>query len=100
MTGFEKFKDQLPSKRKYLYSLLMSKKNVMIKNMDMFLIKVGEKFEMKTIKYYRDLADMFEKLRNSSLKSYWIISGSLCECTSFKLGSNTSQKLSLNLFQM
>ena len=50
---------------------------------------------MKAIKDYHDmyldcdvllLPDVFKKFRNVSLKKSWVMSQSLCECTSFKLG--------------
>ena len=72
----EKFKEQLPSKEKF-YSFLTGKK-VSGKEYEQVL-KVWNKFEMKTTKDYVDLyskfdvlllADVFEKFRNSTLKYY------------------------------
>ena len=73
MNDFEKFKEDLPSKDKF-YSSLAGKK-ISDKEYECVL-KVWNKFEMKTMKDYYDLclkchvlllADMFEKFRNSSL---------------------------------
>ena len=76
MSDFEKFKEQLPSKEKF-YSLLKGKK---ISNKEYERdLKVWNKFQMKTMKDYYDLnlkcdvlllADVFEKFRNNSIKSY------------------------------
>ena len=61
------------------------------------LLNVRNKFEMKTMNYYRDLylkcdllllADVFGKHRNDSLKKFWIVSKPLFERTRFKLGCN------------
>ena len=68
MMDFEKFKDQLTSKEK-VYSSLTVKK-ISDKEYDQVL-KVWNKVEMKTMKYYHDLylkcdvlllADVFENL--------------------------------------
>ena len=75
MKGFENFKEQLLSKEKF-YTLLRDKK---ISDKEyVHILKVWNKFEMKTRKYYHDLylicdilllADVFEKFRNNSLKN-------------------------------
>ena len=76
MIDSEKFKEQLPSKEKF-YSSLTGKK-VSGKEYEQVL-KVWNKFEMKTTKDHADLyskfdvlllADVFEKFRNSTLKYY------------------------------
>ena len=76
MINFEKFKEQLPSKEKF-YSLLTGK-NVSDKEYQ-HVLKVRNKFDMKTMEDYHNfylkngvllLADVFEKLRNNSLKNY------------------------------
>ena len=76
MIDFEKFKEQLPSKEKF-YSLLTGK-NVSDKEYQ-HVLKVRNKFDMKTMEDYHNfylkngvllLADVFEKLRNNSLKNY------------------------------
>ena len=70
MSNFEKFKEELPSKEKF-YSSLTGKK---ISGKEYKHVhNVWKKFEMKTMKDYHDLhllADVFEKLRNNSLKNY------------------------------
>ena len=74
MSNFEKFKEQLPSKEKF-YSSLTGKKISQYEH----VIKVWNRLEMKMMKNYQDLhlkcgvlllADVFEKLRNNSLKNY------------------------------
>ena len=76
MIDSEKFKEHLPSKEKF-YSSLTGKK-VSGKEYEQVL-KVWNKFEMKTTKGHADLyskfdvlllADVFEKFRNSTLKYY------------------------------
>ena len=76
MNDFEKFKEQLTSKEKF-YSLLTGKK-ISDKEYERVL-KVLNKFEMKTIKNYHNLylkcdvlllADVFEHFRKNSLKDY------------------------------
>ena len=76
MSNFEKFKEQLPSKENF-YSLLTGKE-ISDKEYE-HVLKVWNKFEMKTTKDYHDLylkcdvlvlADVFEKFRNNSLKNY------------------------------
>ena len=84
MSNFEKFKDQLPSKENF-YSSLTGQK---ISGKD--VLKVWNKFEMKTMKDYHNSylkcdvllsADVFEKFRNNRLKS-------LFERTSLEFGYN------------
>ena len=76
MSDFEKFKEELPNKEKF-YSSLTGKK-INDKEYE-HVLKVWNKFEMKTMKDYHDLylkcdvlllADVFEKFRNNSLKNY------------------------------
>ena len=76
MTDFKKFKKQLPRKEKF-YSSLTGKK-ISNKKYD-HVLKVWNKFEMKTNKDYHDvylkcdvllLADVFEKFRNNSITNY------------------------------
>ena len=78
MIDFEKFKEQLPSKEKFYSSL--TGKNVSDKEYQ-HVLKVRNKFDMKTMEDYHDLylkngvlllADVFEKFRNNSLKNYWL----------------------------
>ena len=52
MSDFENFKEQLPGKEKF-YSSLLGKK-ISDKEYE-HLVKVWNKFEMKTVKYYQDL---------------------------------------------
>ena len=77
MNDFENFKKKLPCKKKF-YSSLTGKKNNSDKEYE-HVLKVWNKFEMKTMKDYHDLylkcdllllADVFEKCRNNSLKNY------------------------------
>ena len=76
MSGFEKFKEELPSKEK-MYSFLTDRK-ITDKEYEN-VINGWKKIEMKTMKDYHAfylkcevllLADMFEKFRNDSLKNY------------------------------
>ena len=76
MNNFEKFKGQSPNKEKF-YSFLTGKK--IIDKYFEHVLKVCNKFEMKTMKDYHDLylkydvllsADEFENFRNNSLKNY------------------------------
>ena len=76
MTDFEKFNEQLSSKEK-VYSSLTGKKNS-DKEYE-HVLKVWNKFEMKTMRDYHNhylkcevllLADAFEEFRNNSLKNY------------------------------
>ena len=75
MSDFEKFKEHLPSKEKF-YSLLTVEK-ISDKEYE-HVLKVWNKFEVKTMKDYHSLylkcdvlllEDVFEKLRNNSLKN-------------------------------
>ena len=76
MNDFEKFKEELPNKEKFYNSLTNRK----INNEEYeHVLHVWNNFEMKTMKDYHDLylkcdilylADVFEKFRNNSLKSY------------------------------
>ena len=94
MNGFEKFKEELPSKEKF-YSFLTGKK---INDNDYeHVLKVQNTFEMKTMKDYHDLylkrdvlllPDVFEKFRESSLKKQGLYPSQYFERTSFKLGCN------------
>ena len=72
MSDFEKFKEELPSKEMF-YSSLNNRK-ISYKEYD-HVLKVWNKFEMKTLKDYHDLylkcgalllADVFEKFRKDS----------------------------------
>ena len=76
MSGFEKLKKRVPIKEKF-YSLLTGKK--LSDKENEHVVKVWDRFEMKTMKDYHDfylkcnvllLADVFEKVRNNSLKNY------------------------------
>ena len=76
MSDFEKSKEELSSKEKF-YSSLTGKKNS-VKEYD-HVVKVWNKFEMKTKKDYHDfylkcdvllLADVFGKLTNNKSKNY------------------------------
>ena len=75
MIDFEEFKEQLPSKEKFYNSL--TGQNVSDKECQ-HVLKVRNKFDMKTMEDYRDLylknsilllADVFEKFRSNSLKN-------------------------------
>ena len=76
MSDFKKFKEELPSKKKF-YSSLTDKKISDKEHEHVF--QVWNKFEMKIMKDYQDLhlkcdvlllTDVFEKFRNNSLKNY------------------------------
>ena len=76
MSCFEKFKERLLSKEKFDSSL--TDKKISDKEYE-HADKVWDRFEMKTMKDYHSLylkwdvlllANVFEKFRNSSLKSY------------------------------
>ena len=75
MSDFEKFKEELPSKESVYSSLTGKKTSDKEYN---HVLKVWNKFEMKTMKDYHDLclecdvllADVFEKHRNNSFKNY------------------------------
>ena len=75
MSDFEKFRGQLPSKRKFHSSLTGKYSDKEYEH----VLKVWNNFEMKTIKGYYNLylkcdvlllADVFEKFKNNSLKNY------------------------------
>ena len=75
MGNFEKFKEELPSKKKF-YSSLNDKK---ISDREYEHVLIWKISEIKMMKDYHDLhlkrdillsADVFKKLRNNSLKSY------------------------------
>ena len=75
MDNLEKFKEQLPSKERFYSSLTGTK--ISDKEYE-HVLKVWNKFKMKTIKDFHDLylkcdvlllADVFEKFRNNSLKN-------------------------------
>ena len=77
MTDFEKFKEQLKSK-KMLYTSLTVKKKISEKEYD-HVFQVWNKFEVKKMIDYHDLylkcevllfADVFEKIINNSIKNY------------------------------
>ena len=76
ISDFEKFKEGLHFKEKFYISL--TGKKISDKERK-YVLNVGSKFEMKTMKDYHDLylkcdilllADVFEKFRNNSLKNY------------------------------
>ena len=76
MTDFEKFSEKLPSKER-LYSSLTGKKTNDKENDH--VLKVWNKFEIKTMKDYHDLylkwdvlllANVYEIFNNNSLKNY------------------------------
>ena len=76
MNDFEKFKEELPSKKKF-YSSLTDRK-ISDKEYE-HVLNVWKKIEMKAVKDYHNLylkcdvlllADVFEKFRNNSLKDY------------------------------
>ena len=76
MSNFEKFKEQLPNKKKAYSSL--TGKNISDKDYEHILC-VWDKFKMKSINDYHDLylkceilllVDVFQKFRNNSLKDY------------------------------
>ena len=81
MSGFEKFKERLPSKAKS-YNPLTGKK--ISDKVHELITKDWDKFENKTMKDHHNLylkyhvlllADVFEKFRNSCLKSYGLCPG-------------------------
>ena len=76
MSHFEKFKEQLPTQKKFYSSLTVRK--ITEKEYE-HVFNVWNKFEMKTMKDYHDLylncdvfflADVFEKFRNNCFKNY------------------------------
>ena len=94
LSGFEKFKEQLPSKEKFHSSLAVKK--ISDKYYE-HALKVWNAFEMKTMKYFDDfylkcdillLTDVFEKqkLKIGSLQNYGL---SPTHYSSFKFGYNT-----------
>ena len=77
MSEIEKFKEKLSSKEKF-FSSFKSKKKISDKEYQ-HVLKVWNKFEMKTMKDYHDLylkcdvllsVDVFQKFRNNGLKNY------------------------------
>ena len=80
-TYFEKFKEELTSKENF-YSSLTSRETSDKEYEHVF--NVWKKFEMETMAYYNNLylksdvlslADLFEKLKNNSLKNYGLCPG-------------------------
>ena len=80
-TYFEKFKEELTSKENF-YSSLTSRE-ISDKEYE-HVFNVWKKFEMETMAYYNNLylksdvlslADLFEKLKNNSLKNYGLCPG-------------------------
>ena len=76
ISHFEKFKEQLPNKERF-YSLLTGTK-ISDKKYE-HALKIWNKFEMKTMKYYHYLylkcdnllsVSVFEKFRNNSIENY------------------------------
>ena len=76
MSGFEKFKEELPSKEKFYKSL--TNRTISDKEYE-HVLNVWKKIEMTTMEGYHALhlkcyvlllADVFEKFRNNSLKNY------------------------------
>ena len=76
MSDAERFKEELPSKKKYYSSLTIKK--ISDKRYD-HALKFWNEFEMKTMKNYHDLylkyhvlllANVFLKNRNNNLKTY------------------------------
>ena len=76
MSDFEKFKEELLSEEKFYSSL--AGKNISDKEYE-HVLKVWNKFQMKTMKDYRNLylkcdfsllADVFEKFRNNTSKNH------------------------------
>ena len=76
MNDFKKFREELPSKKKFHSSL--TEENLVTKNMNLFFC-VWKKIEMKTMKGYYNLylkydvllsANVFETFRKNSLKNY------------------------------
>ena len=74
MSGFEKFREQMPTKEKFYRSLMGE--NISDRGYE-FVIQVWNRFKMKTMKDSHDLylkcdvlllANLFEKFRNGSLK--------------------------------
>ena len=65
MTDFEKFKEKLPSKEKF-YSSLAGKK-INDKEYD-HVLKVWDKFEMKTMKDYHDVTFYYQLIYLKNLE--------------------------------
>ena len=107
MSDFEKFKEQLPSKEKF-YSSLTGK--TIIDREYEHVLKVWNKFEMKTMKDYHDLylkcdvlllADVFEKIRNNSLKNYGLYPSHYLSAPGLSWDAMLKIiKFNLNLFQV
>ena len=102
MSDFEKFNEKSPSKERF-YSSLTNRK---INNKEYkHVLNVWNKFEMETMKDYCNLylkwgvlllVDVFEKLRNNSLKIiHYLSAPGLSWDAILKM-----TKLSLNLFQI
>ena len=79
MSDFKKFKEELPSKEKFIVPWPTEK--IVTKNMKMFLM-FAKKFKMKIMKDYHNLylkcdvfllVNVFEKFRNNSLKDYGLM---------------------------
>ena len=86
MSGFEKSKQELPSKENFY--ILLAGKPIRDKEYE-HVLKVWDRTGVKLMKDYRDfcficdvllLASVFEKFRNRSLKNYGL-------CTSFYLSA-------------
>ena len=95
MSGFEKFVEGLPNKDNF-YSSLTGKK--IDDEQYEYILKVWNKFKMKTLKDYHDLhskcnvllfVDVFEKFRNNCLIKLYIMSQSLFESSWCKLECNS-----------
>ena len=107
MSDFEKFKEQLRSKEK-CYSSLTGRVNS-DKEYD-HILKVWNRFGMKTMKDYHDLflkcnilllGNVFENFRNSSLKNYGLCPSHKMRCSAMlELQCLVRQKLNLNLLQI
>ena len=107
MSGFEQFKEAFSSKEKF-YCLLKSKK--ITDKEDGHVLKVSDKFEMKTMKDYQALylkcdvfllADVFEECRSSSLKNMIYVQVIIRVNQLYvEMQYLIWRKLSLNLFQM
>ena len=88
--SFKKFKEQFPDKRNFYSSLTIKK---ISDNYDDHVLKVWDRFEMKTTKGYRDLylkcdvlllVDVLQILEIAA-KQLRVLPKSLYECASFKL---------------
>ena len=107
MNDFDKFKEELPNKEKFYNSLTNRK----INNEEYeHVLHVWNNFEMKTMKDYHDLylkcdilylADVFEKFRNDSLKSYALCPSHYLSAPGLSWDAMLKmKKLSVNLFQI